>query len=233
MSRHYYEKETYKGFTIVLEPDELAESPREWGDESIFLVSFHTRQFDERPYDIKKTEDIEDWRETHHIYPLFGYSHSGVALSMGRGSYPFNCPWDGGQYGFVLVKKDAGWPEGPEGPEAAAASLVEEWNMFLSGDVWYFSVQDSSGEVLDSCGGIYGSDTALEDARRVVDACADDTKKVTMLVLRQQLDGNGTWKRVTFDVPVYVGDDDVEQWLKANAGDEQGSILRYVFEDAS
>ena len=110
----------------------------------------------------------------HVVYPLFAYVHSGVSLSLGR-EYPFNCPWDSRQIGFVLVRRDVG----RKANRTQAAELcIETWNQYLSGDVYGFVVKDAQGENLDSCCGFYGIEYVREAAREAAKGCIDaETQK--------------------------------------------------------
>ena len=51
--------------------------------------------------------------------------------------------------------------------EQAAALLageVDTYNMYLTGDVWIYVIEDEDGEVLESCGGNYGLEYAKKEA---------------------------------------------------------------------
>lgn len=177
----------YKGFKITIEQDQDAESPDNWGDDSLFLVTSSNRYFEvsRAGFDI---EDIRAHKPDYHILPLVAYIHSGVALSLGNTGYPFNDPWDSGQIGFVLVRKRAGY----RNIRKAAAGLVESWNMYLSGDVWYFAISEAAvndddddmkhvGEILDSCCGFYGHSYCVTQAKEAADGLAADRTKVDQM----------------------------------------------------
>ena len=154
---------THAGLEVSLEQDLDAESPAEYGDDQVFIVTTRNREFQVIPdgYDCatigEETADGE--YGDFHVYPLRAYVHSGVSLSLGN-SYPFDCPWDSGQIGFVLVHKDCN----PGHEDDTAQSKVDEWNQYLSGDVWFYSVQ-KDGVYLDSCGGCYGYEYAESEAK--------------------------------------------------------------------
>ena len=122
-----------------------------------------------------------------HVMPLYIYDHSGIALAMDR-SYPFNCPWDSGLVGFILVTDEMLEHCQSDNAWKLAESYFNEYNRYITGDVWSICVEDVSdelaylekkrgkpltiddldkydlkfcarqSEVLDSCGGIYFSD---------------------------------------------------------------------------
>lgn len=102
--------------------------------------------------------------------PVFAYIHGGIALNT-KG---FSCPWDSGQAGWIYVTRDklikeygSDTPESRERAENCLHSEVQEYSAFLNGDVYCFSVIetttcDSCGheneKVVDSCCGFYGPD---------------------------------------------------------------------------
>ena len=63
---------------------------------------------------------------------------------------------------MVRVKRDEGWSRDVE---AVAKSVVDEWNQYLSGDVWGYVIKDEEGEEVDSCWGFYGMEDCEEQAR--------------------------------------------------------------------
>lgn len=117
--------------------------------------------------------------------PLIGmavhaYVHSSIHLSTtswhGRAQH---AAWDSGQSGFVYITpKDAlVWQGGKRLTKrkvarmrAALSSMVEEYGRWLNGECYYFTVEDESGEVLDSCGGFIGYEHMLNEAHSYVDS---------------------------------------------------------------
>ena len=53
-----------------------------------------------------------------------------------------------GPDGYVMIKREDGIDLAK-----AAESLVDIWNQYLEGDVWFFEVLDENGEQVESCGG--------------------------------------------------------------------------------
>jgi len=158
MSDNLIETISYRGYEIEVCYDTDCSSPDEWGDDGCFLVYDH-RQFSVE----RKGFDPEDIiahcngakrmsYEGHWVFPLYAYIHSGVALSLGRNCYPFDCPWDTSMSGFVLVKRTKGWSWGRDKAEKIAISLVEGWNQYLSGDVYGYNSE------IGGCWGFYGKE---------------------------------------------------------------------------
>jgi hypothetical protein len=88
---------------------------------------------------------------------------------LGRNSYPFTCPWDTSFKGFCLVDREKGWTWRREKAIKVAQSIVDEWNDYLSGNVWGYNIEETG----DSCWGFYGDynaeDGCLDQAKSCVD----------------------------------------------------------------
>ena len=160
--------EEYKGLTIKIIQDQDAQWPEEWGNEDLFLITTRNRYFQVE----RNGFDMEDaasgkYKKDYHVLRLNAYIHSGVALSLGREGQ-FSDPWDSGQIGFVFVKRRQGF----RNIRKAAESLVEEWNDYLSGNVYGFVIEGEDGEHIDSCWGFSGDyeKYCLVEARSSVDS---------------------------------------------------------------
>ncbi len=88
------------------------------------------------------------------MLPLYLYDHSGLRMSVGG----FSCPWDSGQVGWIYasredVLKNWGWKvltkERRERAERLLKSEVEEYDQFLCGDAWGWAVYETDDE--DDC----------------------------------------------------------------------------------
>ena len=182
-------KETPEGFEVrYLVQDSDPMPPDEMDDDNLFLVNYH-RSFDVRRDKIIKENDLINWyrqdfddykedpddeneagkfplETDYHIFALSCYIHSGVLLSLRRGNWnPFDQQgWDTSHVGAVLVSREE-WPDA-EKAQAAAESLVETWNQYLSGDVYGIVKETFDKEKNqvdeDSCWGFYGYKYALE-----------------------------------------------------------------------
>ena len=150
------------GFTIHIYQDEDAQPPDEWGNEDVFLITTRNHYFEveRKGFTVDGCHDGE-YEEKYHALILNAYIHSGVALSLGTG-YPFNDQWDAGQIGYVLVSKSEGIPD----INKAAEALVEEWNQYLSDDVYGYVVEGTD----DSCWGFYGMKYCIEEAKAAAEA---------------------------------------------------------------
>jgi hypothetical protein len=176
-----------RGLTVNIYQDEDAQSPEEWGNDDLYLLAWHrafevTRPGFKRPDDVLEYANDDDCdddrvikasiRADYHVFPLTAYIHSGVALYLGNAALAHDPGgWDTSRVGIVLVSR-AEWGD-EDAARKAAVSLVEEWNQYLSGDVYGYVVQDEEGHEVESCWGFYGIDAVKDEARGVAKACAD------------------------------------------------------------
>ena len=169
--------EEYKGFNIEIHQDVDSMPPDEWGDTGLFLVSGHPQIYiqhdlikvDPRRHSFEGKQKVKlpTNRRVYHVFKLYGYSHSGEGLSLSNDHYPFNCPWDGFYTGTVYASSKEFKTR--EKAREVAQSLIEEWNDYLSGNVWGFQVFDNEDECVDSCWG-YNGVYALSEAKKRVDS---------------------------------------------------------------
>lgn len=180
----------YRGQQIKIEYDTDPQSPQEWGNDECFLIYDH-RDFNVKVKGYDPTRIFEHVQETkkwfyegYWVFPVYAYIHSDVALSLGRNSYPFTCNWDTSFKGFALVKRQKGWSYSKRQAEKIAQSIVNEWNDYLSGNVYGFIVNDYE----DSCWGFYGKEghkEAISEAKAVIDANIKATTLTHLQTLKQ------------------------------------------------
>lgn len=92
------------------------------------------------------------------ILPLYLYDHSGITMSTGR----FSCPWDSGQVGWIYadadkIKKEYGelTPENIEKAFHVLESEVETYDYYLTGQCYGYQLFEGDTEI-DSCWGFLG-----------------------------------------------------------------------------
>lgn len=159
------------GCSLEIYQDENPENPREWDNLGV-MVCFHKRYDLGDRHDYKK-EDYNGWDELGEqiikdnpectIMPLYLYDHSGLVISTGR----FSCPWDSGQIGFIFITKERRIEQLKDDlyrAEEVLSAEVETYNQYLRGDIYRFILRDKPcekcggpGEILDNCGGFYGN----------------------------------------------------------------------------
>ncbi len=162
MTEPYKEFEAH-GLTVKIYNDDDPQSPDEWGDNNLFLVA------DNRDFTVaapSKTEvntdvakAIEHYGKTHHVLPLEAYIHGGIMLYLSGGA-TVDRQWDVSQLGAVFVAKTEADTEAEA--RKLALGLIEEWNNYLSGNVWGYTIE-KDGDTLDSCWGFSGDIEYCED----------------------------------------------------------------------
>jgi hypothetical protein len=162
-------------------PDYHACSPRDSGfqDNICKIVTLRKQDIIQADMTFECQESLEEYLETvssegGYFYPLYVYVHSGVSISMSYG-YPYNDLWDSGQVGFVVLEKedliknyspnlckDIGIHSEEEYAKHITKAEIDEYEMYLSGDVWCLVVKEiceHCGEehTIDTICGIYGN----------------------------------------------------------------------------
>ena len=161
-------------------------------DERVRIVGHHvnSKHFYAASYAADKRIEkiITDYFDRHIIaLDLYLYDHSGITISTGK----FSCPWDSGRVGFVyctLEKAHSEWPgtdeEVTKRAIACMESEVQSYDDYLTGDIWRYHVTDPECEDTDGgCGGYfpnhdcpYGErlDYMISDAKSHIDWCIKD-----------------------------------------------------------
>lgn len=128
------------------------------------------------------------------ILPLYLYDHSGITMSTGA----FSCPWDSGQVGYIYmtrdqIKRDHGWMMLTKGRvnkiEGYLKGEVRVYDHFLTGNVYGYQVVDLDGDHLDSCWGYFGDDYnasgLLESAENAIDCHIASQRKAHFQQLKR------------------------------------------------
>lgn len=175
-------KTKYKDFYISIEADDHPQSPREFSNVGTMICG-HRRYTlgDSHDFNLRDYNSWEDLRKVitkqyrnNIILPIYMYDHSGVTVS----TTPFNCRWDSGQVGFIIVDRDKvkecmGWKvitaKRKEKLYEYLKGEVDTYNTFLSGEIVGYRITDSEGEDIDSCWGYYDTDYAMTEAKATVD----------------------------------------------------------------
>lgn len=171
-----------KELTLKIEVDQYCdiESPIECQEDFIFLSNHRDYKSINTHYEIDSFindetgeldfEDIKNTLGNVEIYPVFAYIHSGIALSLGR-SYPFDCQFDSGLFGLFICPKDF------FKDFKAVSSFIESYGQWLNGEVYYYYIEDSEGEVIDSCGGFIGYEHCEQEGEEALQWCISEAKK--------------------------------------------------------
>jgi len=125
------------------------------------------------------------------VLPLYLYDHSGISMRAGSPS-PFDNPtirrdhhghglgWDTSMVGYIYTTEDRIRELCGDGAEYrepawianALEEEVEEYDLYLTGQVYYWLVRDPDGDVVESCGGYLGHESAEEEAKAALASAA-------------------------------------------------------------
>ena len=197
-----YHSEVYKGHTINIFTDDSPESPREW-DNLGTMACWHNRYDlgdgkDKHGY---SKDDVESWDEWPDklkkdgaaiVLPLSLYDHGGITMRVGAPTDR----WDSGYVGFIFVTKakllkEYGGKKVTKAILAKAQAVlegeVENYDQYLTGSVYGYTIIDPNGDDGDSCRGFFGDYDgkdygALHEARSIIDHIVDSTREYTVAV---------------------------------------------------
>jgi len=90
------------------------------------------------------------------IYPITKYEHSGISFSLGTTK-----GFDNSNNGFYIITDktlkefDEGLSKNTSGQKDVIQAELEEYNKWINGEVYRFTLYDNKGEEIDACGGFY------------------------------------------------------------------------------
>jgi hypothetical protein len=173
MNHEHVEQFEVDGLTITIDYDTDAESSREWSNIGE-MVCWHRRYNLGDKHEFDSPSDFQEWADSKEsdvaiVLPLYLYDHSGITMSCSS----FSCPWDSGQVGYIYITKAKIRDKYSvkriskkllERVRGYLVNEVETYDMFLTGQVYGYSIEDSEGNNVDSCWGFYGLDHCKEEA---------------------------------------------------------------------
>lgn len=182
MKENLVHREQYKNFDIEIFQDEDPQDPRDW-DNMGTMVCFHRRYAlgDKSNLSIEELKELVERKDVVAL-PLYLYDHSGISMSTNR-NYPFNCPWDSGQVGYIYVtyediKKNLAVERVTkkviENVKKSLEIEVETYNDYLIGNVFGYIISRNKA-MTDSCWGYLGDWDgkeygALTAAKEIIDS---------------------------------------------------------------
>lgn len=95
------------------------------------------------------------------ILPIYMYDHGDISIK----TTPFSCYWDSGRVGYTYMTKSSADRQGIKNPESILEAEVQEYNHYLTGNVWGFTLElvntcpcceQEKAEIIDSSWGYYG-----------------------------------------------------------------------------
>lgn len=174
----------YRGYKIEIHQDTDPQPPYDVEDENVVLVTFHRDLWLEHEgFDKETCRDMYNdrkhpLRKQYHVFPVEAYIHGGAALALsGEGNFP-DRQWDvSNPVGFLFLAKSE-WKR-KDKAEKFARATIEEWNQYLSGEVYGYVVIDPEGEDGDSVWGYYGDweKYCLQEAKSAVDYAVEQKRK--------------------------------------------------------
>lgn len=166
----------HKGAMVRIIQDPDPSNPRTEWDNATKMICFHKRYDLGDKHEYKHgnyngwaalRKDIERCEKPAIIKLLYMLDHSGITIS----TTPFECPWDSGQIGFVLITKATAEKEAlkPALLDRLLESEVRTYDQYLRGDVYGYEITYLSGEK-DSCWSYYGIEDCKREAKESVHA---------------------------------------------------------------
>ena len=149
--------------------DEYAETPRNWSNLGTMVCFHRTYSLGDNHNYIK--DNYNSWSElkkhiienedTAIILPIYMLDHSGITIN----TTGFSCPWDSMQIGYIFISKEKLRKEygikrvTKKWIEQVTQHLLDEvktYDMYISGEVYGYVVEDEDENVIDSCYGFFG-----------------------------------------------------------------------------
>jgi len=173
-------EEARDGLTIKIFQDEDAQNPITDWDDLVTVACFHPHYNLSNTDKFSSLDEAKAYAESERavVVPLYLYDHSGITISTGA----FSCPWDSGLVGIAFIERHKAlheWGKTRMTPHVRmlAASYIEgtikNFDDYLTGNVWGYVVEDEDGEDVDSCWGFLGDYDqtcgCLDEARSAAD----------------------------------------------------------------
>ncbi len=174
----------YKGYTVNIYPDEDAPNPRKEFDHLGTMVCFHRRYNLGDEHEFRNPDEFMEFLEEEKpiCLPLYLYDHSGITISTGNERFRACDPqgWDWGMLGYIYVTKENVRKEYNakrvsrkvlDKVTKLLQSEVEEYDHFLTGNVYGYEITWIEEHVIDSCWGFLGypEDYMISEAKRSID----------------------------------------------------------------
>jgi hypothetical protein len=189
--------------TVEIHIDDNPINPRDpqYQDNCDMFICFHKRYSlgDKHDY---SSEHFNGWDDMEkqivkdldplEIRRLYMLDHSGLTIS----SAPFDCPWDSGMIGFVLITKEQArkacmvkkiTKKTKEWATKYLDATIKEYDSYLRGESYGYYIKDADGEVLESCWGFGGDidyvrETATETAKEIKVAQKEDPNQLQLFL---------------------------------------------------
>ena len=172
----------YKGYQIEIIPDENPLHPREDIDNLGLMVCFHRHYKigDKHQYTADQAKEMAG-SNAYISLPIYLYDHSGLTIR----TYPFSCPWDSDQIGWILVEKERvrkeyGWKlinrKREKKIKEILQSEIEYYDKYLTNSIFGFLIRQN-GEIINICYGFDDENYIIEYAKTTIDSFIKDKEK--------------------------------------------------------
>jgi hypothetical protein len=173
--------------TIEIHQDDMDNNPREW-DNLGTMVCFHRRyDFGDKKHGFNGPEDLQkklDEKDCISL-PIYMMDHSGLTIKTDPMIFQAmdSQGWDWGKLGYIFadaekIRKEYSCKRITKAIREKVLEVlnqeIETFNQYVQGDVYFFLIKDESGNVLDSCGGMFGLDYCLEQAKENANGITKD-----------------------------------------------------------
>lgn len=171
----------HRGFEVKIYTDDDPIDPREDpASELGNMICFHNRYNLGDKHDFADSKELEEFlKESGALWlPLYLYDHSGITMSTGA----FSCPWDSGQVGIIYVTKKEirDWFNVHNITKKLTAKVyerlkaeVKSYDCYISGQVYCYSWEEGG------CCGYYGDDGEYmrSEAKSEIDYYLEERRK--------------------------------------------------------
>lgn len=170
--------EELNGYRLRIERDDDPPHPRRDNDYQSRMICFHRRYVIGDKHDFRYPDEVTNAIPEDAVkLPVYLYDHGGITIS----TKPFSCSWDSGQIGWIYITREGILMEQGDLSErsldqalANLESEIQEYDQYLQGDVYGFQIErivtchccnHRTFEHVESCGGFYGLEYAIEEGR--------------------------------------------------------------------
>lgn len=155
---------------LVIDPDPL--NPRD--DDNIGTLFLGHRRYNLPHEGDLDANAIQALSGDYVVLPVWGYDHSGLAMTAGYRTYPFDDPWDSGLLGWIYAKLGTNGIDDHVKLIGILEHEVETFAQYFSGDVYDYVIEkeetwtNPAGETMvtwecvDSCYGFYDEADILD-----------------------------------------------------------------------
>lgn len=159
------EKYVKNGYEITISYDE---SYHYWDElwESVTFISNHRDYSDKGNLNHMTIQHVlnNELPEGYQAIQINAYIHSCIKLTVdNENTYPFNCPFDSGIFGFILFK-EGDFGENNKGID----SFVQYWENLLNGFVYCYCIEKDN-EIVDSCCGFTDIEYMKEELNNAIE----------------------------------------------------------------